>query len=127
MKQKTKYTVAISSAATGALLVSTTAFARAGDGQDYVPVGSGDSSGSYGGGGFSFGGGSIVSVVIFVAIAYGVMFFLKKKGVSTNVKNPLGGFGNINPTNMNNNPMFNNSVQRDLQRGNVQEPFLMRR
>jgi len=116
--QKIKYTPAIITI----LSFATTVYARVGGGQDYVDTSSGGSSG----GGF-FSGGSIVSVVIFLAIAYGVMYFLKKKGINVknpmsgnNPNNPLSGFGNTRPGNMNNNPMFNSSVQRDLQRGNVQ-------
>ncbi len=101
-----------------------TAFARVGGGQDYVDTSSGASSG----GGFSFSAGSIVPVVIFLAIVYGIVYVLKKKGVniknpmSGNISgnNPLGGFGNMNQGNMNNNPILNNSVQQDLQRGNVE-------
>jgi len=117
--QKFKQEVTYASIIIGTVGVASTAYARVGGGQDYVDTSSGGSSG----GGFSFGGGSIVSVVIFLAIAYGVMYVLKKKGI--NVKNPMsgntppGGFRNTNQGNMNNNPMFNSSVQRDLQRGNV--------
>jgi predicted lipid-binding transport protein (Tim44 family) len=114
--QKTKYTPAIMAL----LSFATTAFARVGGGQDYVDTSSGGSSG----GGFSFGGGSIVSVVIFLGIVYGIFYVLKKKGI--NIKNPmsgnnpLSGFGNNKPGNTNNNPLMNNSVQQDLRRGNVE-------
>ncbi len=89
------------------LSYATIAYARLGNGQDYVPVSTGGSSSS--GGSFISGGGSIFSVIIFIAIIYGISWFLKKKGISTNAKNPLTG----------NNPLSNSSVQRDLMRGNV--------
>jgi len=84
--------------------LANTAYARVGDGQNYVPASSGDSSGSGYGGSYISGGGSLISFVIFAVIIFAVASFLKKKGVNINT---------------NNSSMLNNSVKRNLQRGNL--------
>lgn len=97
-------------AVTGSLVVAEVAHARAGDGQNYT-----SESVSSGNSGYDNSipvSGNLFPFIVFAIIIFVTIAVLKKTGKWGTIKNVVA----ANPKN---NPLWNNSIKRDLQKGNV--------